>query len=333
MFYVKRPGEFTNNILSNQTVFFYSPNSTGKTEFIKNELLLNSNIIYIDLSSTFTLKDLGYLLIQETSNFFNREIKNFELKTNDINIFKSALLYAVYESEDKRLEDLIICFDNFNYILDFHLKNESEVFKIIADVLQKSDIKMIFSLNTIDGVDIFLNPNSYLFDFAKNIPFQHLEKEEILNTVNTYLKNFNISINMKNLDLVLADFGMNLRYLQQFVKELLAYKKIDDIVIKECLEKVYLFAEYDLSIELVSLIGKKTLSDILYYVAIGCNVYAAALENHSMSKHNTKHSLNTLAKLGLVVQEQNYKKYICRNSFLKRYILEKFNKRVKNGTN
>lgn len=333
MFYVKRPEEFTKNILSNQTVFFYSPSCTGKTKFIKNELLLNNNIIYIDLSSTFTLKDLGYSLIYETSNFFNKKTKNFELKTNDINIFKSALLYAIYESEDKRFDDLIICFDNFNYILDFHLKNQNEVFKIIADVLQKSDIKMIFSLNTIDGVDIFLNPNSYLFDFAKNITFQHLEKEEILNTVNSYLENFNISINMENLDLVLADFGMNLKYLQQFVKELIAYKKIDEIVIKECLEKVYLFAEYDLSIELVFLIGKKTLSDILYYIAIGCNVYVAALQNHSMSKHNTKHSLNILAKLGFILQEKNYKKYICRDNFLKRYVLEKFNKRMKNGTN
>lgn len=333
MFYVKRPGEFTKNILSNHTVFFYAPNCTGKTEFIKNELLLNSNMIYIDLSSTFTLKDLGYSLIHETSNFFNREIKSFELKTNDINIFKSALLYAVYESEDKRLNDLIICFDNFNYILDFHLKNESEVFKIIANILLKSDIKMIFSLNTIDGVDIFLNPNSYLFDFAKNIPFQHLEKEDILNTINDYLSNFNISINMQNLDLVINDFGLNLKYLQQFVRELITYKKIDDDVINECIEKIYLIAKYDLSIELVSLIGKKTLSDILYYVAIGCNVYAAALENHNMSKHNTKHSLNILAKLGFILQEKNYKKYICRDNILKRYVLEKFNKRVKNGTN
>ncbi len=48
-----------------------------------------------------------------------------------------------------------------------------------------------------------------------------------------------------------------------------------------------------------------------------------------MSKHNTKHSLNTLSKMGLVVQEQNYKKYVCRDNILKRYVLEKFNKRVK----
>ncbi len=329
MFYIKRSNDFKKRVLENKSSFFYSPNSTGKTEFIKNELLQENNIIHIDLSNTFTLKDLGVTLIKETSKFFNKEVRNFEIKTNDINFLKSALLYAVYESEDKRLNDLLICFDNFNYIQNFHLKNESEVFKIIANILQKSDIKMIFTLNSIDGMDIFLNPNSYLFDFAKEIEFEQLEKSQILTTVNHKLSECNISLNMKNLDILISHFGFNIKYLKLFVNELLQYKRVDEEVINNCLNEVYQFAKYELSVELTSLIGKKNLSDILFYVANELNVYAAALENLEMSKHNTKHSLNTLSKMGLVVQEQNYKKYVCRDNILKRYVLEKFNKRVK----
>lgn len=327
MFYVKRPGELETVLL--ETTFLYAAPGTGKTEFIKNELMkTNSNIIYIDLSSTFTLKDLSYAIIKETAIFFNKKINELTKKTDDLSLFKSAIFYPIYESEDKRFDDLIICFDNFNYVQNLHLKNEDEIFKIIADILQKSNVKMLFTLNNFEGMDIFLNPNSSLFDFCKRVNFLELEEKEILKTVNEYLSNFNISLNISDLKNIFSYFGLNMKYLKYFIKELVLFKIVDEDVIIECIERVYKFASDEIKKELSFLIGKKNLSDILFYIAKDLNVYQAALENNNMKKSNVKLGLNELEKLGLILQEKTHKKYVCRNNILKRYILEKFNKKV-----
>ena len=122
MFYIQRQEEVKNSILEKQATFIFANKQMGKTEFIKNEIK-NSNMIYIDLSNTYTIKDLSYAIIKETSIFFNKKINDVNPNLSDFHLFKSALLYPVFESEDKQFNDLIICFDNFNYILYFHLKN------------------------------------------------------------------------------------------------------------------------------------------------------------------------------------------------------------------
>lgn len=328
MFYVKRPGNLK-EVLLKEATFLYAAPGTGKTEFIKEELMKeNNNIIYIDLSSIFTLKDLSYAIIKETSIFFNKRVNDITKKTDDFSLFKSAIFYPIYESEDKRFNDLIICFDNFNYIQDFHLKNEDEIFRIIADILQKSDVKMIFTLNNFEGMDIFLDANSSLFDFVKKIDFSELEEIEILKTVNEYLSNYNISLNIADLENLIFHFGLNMKYLKYFIKELIFFKRVDKEVITECIERVYEIAADEIKKELVFMIGKKNLSDILYYVAAEMNVYQSALEYNDMKKSNIKLGLNNLENLGLILQKDSYKKYICRDNVLKRYILEKFNKRV-----
>lgn len=332
MFYVKRPIELKKSILENQTIFFYSPKGTGKTEFIKNELFIENNMIYIDLSNTFTLKDLAYAIIEETAYFFNKDIGKIDIKTNDTNLFKTALLYPIFESEDKRFNELVICFDNFNYILNFHLKNEDEIFRIVADILQKSDVKMIFSLNNIDGEDIFLNPQSSLYGFANKLEFIEIERDEILKNANDFLSTHKITLNLKNINFLLNHFGFNMRYIKLFISELVAYKnssfllETDEEVMKKCLNVVYNNVKYEIKNELFFLVGKKSWSDILYYIAKDSNVYVQIKENLNMSKQNTYTTLNNLLKSGLIIQEKNYKKYLCRDNILKRYVLENFKK-------
>ncbi len=326
MFYIQRQEEVKNSILEKQATFIFANKQMGKTEFIKNEIK-NSNMIYIDLSNTYTIKDLSYAIIKETSIFFNKKINDVNPNLSDFHLFKSALLYPVFESEDKQFNDLIICFENFNYILDFHLKNEDEIFSIFAEVLQKSNVKMIFTLNNVTGKDIFLSPKSSLFGFVEEIGFLDLEEIEIMNTVNQYLDYFSIQINLKRFEMIFQNLGFNIRYLKYFIRELIIYKDIDDEVVFKLIEKTYKYFEYELKEELsISLMGKKNLSDILFLVVNDVNVYQAAAELSNMKRSNVKLALNDLEAMG-IIKQNHYKKYICRDNFLQRYILDNFNKR------
>ncbi len=326
MFYIKRPVLLKSSIVEKQATFIFANKQMGKTEFIKNEIK-NSNMIYIDLSTTYTIKDLSYAIIKETSNFFNKNINEINSKLSDYHLFKSALLYPVFESEDKKFNDLIICFDNFNYILDFHLKNEDEIFSIFAEVLQKSNVKMVFTLNNITGTDIFFNPKSSLFGFVEESKFLDLEEIEIINTVNQYLDFFNIHLNNKRFEMIFQNLGFNIRYLKYFIRELTIYKNIDDEILFKLIEKTYNFFKYELKQELsIFLMGKKNLSDILFLVVSDVNVYQAAAELSNMKRSNVKLALNDLETMG-IIKQNHYKKYICRDNFLQRYILENFNKR------
>lgn len=325
MFYIPRNENLKKSFLDKQATFFFANPGMGKTDFIKKELY-DENMIYIDLSNIYNLKDFAYALIKETSIFFNKQIVNPNKDINEITLFKSALLYPIYESEDKRYDNLTLCFDNINYILDFHLKNKDEIYNLFADILQKSNVKMIFSINRLPGKDIFLSPKSSLFGLVEEIEFSELEEDKIIEVVNEYLKQFNISLNMKHFLNVIQDLGFNKRYLNYFVKELVINNKVNDEIISDCIKKVYQHLEYELKYELLSLSGKKNLSDILFYVANKFNPYTLALDINGMSKSNVKITLNLLEASGLIVKDR-HKKLICRDIVLERYILKNFNKR------
>lgn len=325
MFYIPRKESLKKSFLDKQATFFFANPGMGKTEFIKKELY-DENMIYIDLSNIYNLKDFAYSLIKETSIFFNKRIVTPNKDIDEVTLFKSALLYPIYESEDKRYDNLVLCFDNINYILDFHLKNKDEIYNLFADILQKSSVKMIFSINKLPGKDIFLNPKSSLFGLVEEIQFLELEDSKIIQVVNGYLENFNMSLDMKHFEQIIEDLGFNKRYLQYFVKELITCNKVDDITVTECIKRVYQHLEYELKYELTSLIGKKNLSDILYYVANKFNSYSVALDINGMMKSNVKITLNLLEASGLIVKDR-HKKLICRDIVLERYILKNFNKR------
>jgi hypothetical protein len=329
IFYIPRPQNFKNDILNNKSVFFYSIPGTGKTEFVKNEIL-NDNILYINLSSSYTLKDVCLKIIKESDKFFNKK-SNFNKSINDINLFKIALLYPIYESE-LRLFNLTICFDNFNYILNFDNKN-SDLLKTISEVLLRSEINTIFTLNQVSSKDIFNSPNSYLYRFAKEIIFKKLDLKEVDIYSKAFLNKYDLFLDTKYLEIILNELSFNSMYLSLFFKELVLNKKEKTITsndINICINKVYKMRSYEIKNELISLLAKKNISDILFYIANDENVYTLALEINKMQKSNVKKALNSLEDLGLIIQENSYKKYICRDKFLKRFILENFTKR---GTN
>lgn len=327
MLYIPRPQQLKNEIHNSKSIFFYSIPGTGKTAFLKNEIL-NDNILYIDLSSTYTLKDLSLKLIRESDIFFNKK-SGINMKINDINLFKIALLYPIYESE-LRLFNLTICFDNFNYILNFD-NRENDLLKIIGEILLRSDINTIFTLNQISSKDIFNSPNSYLYRFANEVSFKQLEAKVVYENANIFLKNYNLIIDKQYVEFIINELNFNSMYLSLFFKELaLNQREITRKEIDKCINKVYEIRSYEMKNELNILAAKKNISDILFYVAADENVYFSALEINKMQKSNVKKALNSLEDLGLIIQENSYKKYVCRDNLLKRYILENF---IKRGAN
>ena len=145
MFYVKRPGEFTKNILSNQTVFFYSQNSTGKTEFIKNEKSMIFNKIsfpnepddkekfvkgnVIDVEVTYENSKYAkklYDYVKDLDNYFpaypvnvkilQKEEAESNLKIESINLFslfKSYIDDMTIDNKEKVYSSLVELYNTF----------------------------------------------------------------------------------------------------------------------------------------------------------------------------------------------------------------------------
>jgi len=271
--------------LNKKNTFFYGLKTTGKTTFIKKELL-DDDTFYIDFNSIFSTKDL-LLKLLKTDNI-SKDIED---------IFTYTIKELTKKSESK---SFMIIFDNFNYIEQI----QKNLIFLIKDILLIKNIKVIFSLNEIKSKDIFINPKCLLYRFADEIEYIGIDKDEINNTDKELAEELNFN-----------PFYMDicLNYICSNSKEI-------------ALNKTYDFLKYYFEMELNILRGKKVSSDILFYIANEKNVYNEVKKNHNLAKPHTKKQLNFLENLGLIIQEQSYKSYVCRDKLLQKYILENFSK-------
>lgn len=302
-----------------QSITLFGYENSGKSTFIKNEILDKyDNVICFNLINVYTISDLANLIIHKTNEFFN---VNFCIKTkmNDIRRLKTALMHPVYES-DMRRYNLILIFENFDYVGKIH----NDILKMILEIYLKSDIQFIFTIKSAAGIDIFKSPNSYFYNFAKVL---ELEKNDIDEYVEYIRKNLN-NISLDMCKQIAIDCDKNLFYINVIISYLKCHKNITQNIYTESLKKMNKILYNYFTQKLDFLIGKKNLSDILFYIANDENVYKLSLENNKLKKANVKKELDILCNKGIVFQNKQYAKYEMVDKLLKNYVLKNFNKRL-----
>lgn len=314
-----------NNLRNKQSTAIYALKHTGKTHLLNliyDEMKEKRETIYINMEYIFNQEDLYLAFKSNVERIFNITFDDvFDDDLGKIEFIFNTLGNRS-EMEKKTIYIFINDFEKFEDIQNMKL-DLNKVFH--SSFINYQNLIFCVTVSNTFGVDTFEDYKSILFNFCEIVYLKNLSEKELVVYIYDCLKNADIS---QNLVFYLMEKTNNMiYYIKKICKLLRCKKRIDEELIDLVIDEIYSdFSKELYSSRLDKIRGKKHLSKALYLIATDKNPYDVLLTKVG-NRGNIAKIIKSLEKEGFIAKIKEPRiKYIVFDPFLKRYILENFEK-------